>query len=378
MKLPDVQKIYLASTPVREIYLGDELVWPAGTGCTPEGGVMSVSGLVDGGVYVLYGCGYVGAKSDGVLMNANPCEAQILNEYIELTGGTPTLFVARLNSGGTFQLETYLNGVKNYLIATDTYAFGYRAISVNVLPVGSTATLFNIVDGKIEPNDYAGDIIYISKVNDIYRLRAQTEDWVLSNVSRGDLVGWTKLYRVDATAPTGITIVNSIYPQDTYVQNRINLPFQTALGMEFFFEGEILANVGGICFGGIHTADSNDFRFFCSTVAYYDCGSRRISITGANRGNIRKVHTYNYGFELTFADGTVRSNTGTTLTAAPELDATIEVGRMKIKSFKATLGNTVVFDGYPARRDSDGYLGLYDMITGQFCLPENQNYLTYD
>lgn len=178
--------------------------------------------------------------------------------------------------------------------------------------------------------------------------------------------------------PTGITIVNSIYPQSTYVQNRINLPFQTALGMEFDFEGEILVNVGGICFGGIHTADSNDFRFFCSTTAYYDCGSSRISISGANRANIRKVHTYNYGFEMTYADGTVKSKTGTTLTAAPELDATIEVGRMKIKSFKATLGNTVVFDGRPARRDSDGYLGLYDMITGQFYLPENQNYLTYD
>ena len=180
------------------------------------------------------------------------------------------------------------------------------------------------------------------------------------------------------TPVTDLILLNSIYSTNPE-NNRMVLPFVTDADMEMIFSGEVLSNVPGICFGGNMEMDRNDFRwFYANDAAYYDCGDNRIELANADRGNIRNVRTYNYGFDITYEDGTVRSVTGTTLENGPKLDGYINPGVLRIRRFKVTLGNEVIYDGVPAKRRADGKLGLYDYVRGWFTLPQRQRYLAYD
>lgn len=199
-------------------------------------------------------------------------------------------------------------------------------------------------------------------------------DSSVSKMYVGDVLVWP------LTPVETYTFVKSLWSSGDTVQRLIycgNVSSTTTMEMDF--KGRILANNGGLIFGGTGaTGDDNDYRFFSTSTSYLDMGNYRISRSGTALANVRAVNTKNFSFTITNADASTITKTGTTLSSVPSLPIVVNVRGLVVENFTLTDNGVVVFQGVPAVRDSDGYIGLYDQITNTFYPADNQNNLYVD
>lgn len=176
------------------------------------------------------------------------------------------------------------------------------------------------------------------------------------------------------------TFVKSLWSSGDTVQKLIHCGnVSSTTTMEMDFTGRVLAYNSGVIFGGTGaTGDDNDYRcFYTQAKVFLDMKDKRIS-TGITYSKIRKIHTSNFAYTVTQADASTVTLTGATVSQVPNLGIVVNVRGLVVENFTLTDNGVIVFQGVPAVRDSDGYIGLYDQVSQTFFPADNQNNLYVD
>ena len=173
------------------------------------------------------------------------------------------------------------------------------------------------------------------------------------------------------------TFVSSIWSSgDTNNSRIINTNYSATTTLEMDFEGRLLASNSNAIIGHYGEPDNNDYRFFCITTAFLDIYNKRIN-GAANYAKVRRVQTSNLKFTVTLDDETKVIKNGSTVTSVPNVPIFIYLRGLLVNRFTLTDNGVIVFNGVPAVRDNDGYIGLYDTVTNTFFPSEVQNNLHY-
>lgn len=342
---------YLGSTSVSKIFLGDTLVWPLSI---TKYKLTPATSVTSGETYVLIAPNskkIVGVDSSlyyiNVPFNDYSTYVDELPAGAVIFVGKPDIYFEHLPSPLEDTLVPQKSGITT-------------GSSSSVMPIGSGGI-------GLGYNSWNMPMAYAEKIGTTYMYKP-----VVNRYSAVD-----EFYYFFKIENVNYTMVESLWSSGDTEQRRIycnGISATTTLEMDYF--GQILADNNGTVFGGAGAeGDTNDYRcFYTSGRLYLDMYNKRAS-NAVTMNYIRRIETSNLEFTATYYDGTIVQASNLGVTQVPSLPICLNVRGQVVRRFTLKDNGVIIFDGLPAVRKSDGYIGLYDVLTETFCPAENQTNL---
>lgn len=174
----------------------------------------------------------------------------------------------------------------------------------------------------------------------------------------------------------------SAYERLEYIENTSTAYIDTGVKPKYTFDYEIKTNAetGNIVFGCGYTNDYTDYRFFCTQgrKLYFDVGSggRIISpqaVTTIYHAKFGNYYIQDLDNESNKVTGSTFGENMNNASLSSNLFLLHGYGYIKAKVFllKINDNDELIRDFIPAKRKSDGTIGMYDLIGRKFYTSPN-------
>ena len=171
----------------------------------------------------------------------------------------------------------------------------------------------------------------------------------------------------------------SAYERLEYIENTSTAYIDCGVEPKYTFDYEIKTNAvtGNIAFGCGYVDDSHDYRFFCTqgNHLYFDVGTKRLTSSFSVTLPYHAKFGNYYVESLDTGGKTSGVTFGETMNGAKVSNLLLLYGYGNVKAkvwlLKINDGGKPVRDFIPAKRKSDGTIGMYDLVGRKFYTSPN-------